>query len=85
MTYIDQLYHSIKNNVQNTCFCINEEKFNYQEFDLLVSQIRTSIQENVLESDKIVGLYAHDDIYTYASIIALWFENKGYVAINSFF
>ena len=85
MTYIDQLYHSIKNNVQNTCFCINEEKFNYQEFDLLVSQIRTSIQENVLESDKIVGLYAHDDIYTYASIIALWFENKGYVAINSLF
>lgn len=85
MELIDSLYKSISNHSSNTAFCINEKKYAYKEFSDLISIIRIEIQEKVNFDEKIIGLYANDDIYTYASIIALWLENKGYVAINPLF
>ncbi len=83
--FTNQLYLSLLNNKLNTSFCINEKKYNYEELKVIVSKIRIEIRNKVSINEKLVGLFAHDDIYTYASILALWMENKGYVAINPLF
>ena len=44
-----------------------------------VAKIRTLLAH---VSDKNVGLVANDDIYTYASIYALWLEGKAYVPLH---
>ncbi len=85
MNLIKNLYNSIKDNSSNTAFCINDKNYTYKTFDQIVNTIRIEIQEKLCDKESLVGLYSHDDIYTYASIIALWLENKGYVAINPLF
>ncbi|GGD10093.1 AMP-binding protein [Hyunsoonleella pacifica] len=85
MELINTLYNSIKEHSSNTAFCINEQYYTYKEFNHLVNQIRSEIIQKIGVDEKIIGLFAHDDIYTYASIIALWLENKGYVALNPLF
>lgn len=49
----------------------------------VVNTIRESIRETIPASDKNVALIANDDIQTYASILALWFEGKAYVPITT--
>ncbi|MFS4481937.1 AMP-binding protein [Hyunsoonleella sp. 2307UL5-6] len=85
MELINKLYSSIQKHSFNTAFCINDINYSYTEFNDLVCKIRLAIQKNINNEEQIVGLFAHDDIYTYASIIAAWLENKGYVAINPLF
>ena len=46
--------------------------------------IRALIRKSIAETEKIVGLVAHDDMDTYASIFALWFEGKAYVPLNPY-
>ncbi len=67
---------------ERNAFCINGIFYKYSELGKVVSGIRKSLQINVSDSEKIVGLVANDDLHTYASIIALWFEGKAYVPIN---
>lgn len=58
-------------------FHINNESISYAGLFSLVEQI----SEN-LPSENIVGLYAMDDVRTYASIIALWLSGKAYMPLN---
>jgi amino acid adenylation domain-containing protein len=79
--FFDLQYALIKHSERNA-FCINGIFFKYSDLGNIVSAIRKSIQINIRDTEKIVGLVANDDIYTYASIIALWFEGKAYVPLN---
>ena len=60
-------------------FFIGNNSFSYKElFDYVLS---IASELNSCE-DSVIGLYATDDIRTYASIIALWYIGKAYVPLN---
>lgn len=73
--------NSIKKCSSNTAFFISGEYYTYQEFGQRISATRQYIK-SVSDSSAIWGLALHDDLNTYASIIALWMEGKCYVPLH---
>ena len=63
----------------NCAFVINGLSYSYAELVALSKQIYALIDD---KDGNEVGLYVTDDIRTYASIIALWFQGKAYVPLN---
>lgn len=60
-------------------FCIADKMYTYKQLFDYVEQIYCEIESI---EDNLVGLYATDDIRTYASILALWLMGKTYVPLN---
>lgn len=83
MKFVEKLYQSLKINSKSNAFYIGDEYYSYHQLLTAVSKIRGAIQKQVSENQKLVGLVTNDDLETYASIIALWFEGKAYVPLNS--
>jgi amino acid adenylation domain-containing protein len=82
LKFLNTIQESLNKHANNNAFCINTIFHSYSDFSIEVSKIRTAIQNTIGASEKLIGLVANDDIQTYASIIALWFEGKAYIAIN---
>jgi len=83
MRFIKNIQRSIENHRQCPAFCIQNTYHTYQDFELQIKKIRYAIANAISDSEKLIGLVTHDDIQTYASIIALWLEGKAYVPVNS--
>lgn len=81
--FFDELQSSIAQFGQNNAFCINGEFYTYHEFAQVISNIRDYIKNTIADDEKIIGIVANDDLETYAAIVALWFEGKAYVPINT--
>ena len=64
---------------ENNSFCIDDEYYTYGELIQKISLIAKYLQNN---NEKIIGLVAHDDLITYASIFAIWICGKSYVPLN---
>lgn len=62
-------------------FCINETFYSYSQLSAKISCIRQSLRE-VKERGDIIGIITNDDIETYSSIFAVWFEGLAYLPIN---
>lgn len=62
-------------------FYINGSFYTYTDLARNISKIRSSIQEHSSKSQNI-GLIVNDDIETYSSILAIWFEGYAYVPIH---
>ena len=60
-------------------FHINGISYSYKTLLDIAAEIQEFLPNNL---DDIIGLYATDDIRTYASILALWFAGKAYVPLN---
>lgn len=84
MNFINNLKKSFKENHLKNALCINEKFYTYQDLSLAIYKIRLFIQKNIDSNEKLIGLVANNDLETYASIFALWFENKAYIPINPF-
>ncbi|MEP1488776.1 MAG: AMP-binding protein [Algibacter sp.] len=82
MNLLNNLQQTIIANSQRNAFCINKKHYTYQELAQVISGIRRKIKSSVLAKVTNIGLITNDDIETYASILALWFEGKAYVPIN---
>lgn len=65
----------------NNAFCIDENYYTYSDFLKRINGIRLLVSSKIPAEDKNVALVANDDIDTYASIFALWFEGKTYVPL----
>lgn len=76
------MHESIQKHFDNNAFYIEDTFYTYEDFAVEIYKIRKGIVSHVHDSEKIVGLIANDDLYTYASIIGLWLEGKAYVPIN---
>lgn len=63
-------------------FMIHEVEYTYREFQAAISKIRGLIRHEINSDEKLVALLVHDDLETYASILALWFEGKGYLPLK---
>lgn len=63
----------------DVAFCIRNKMYSYSQLYDAVEQIWNVVKD--LPED-LIGLYATDDIRTYASIIALWSCGKTYIPLN---
>lgn len=60
-------------------FCIASKMYSYKQLFDYVEQIYDATSHL---KDELIGLYAADDIRTYAAILALWLQGKAYVPLN---
>ncbi|GAA4274191.1 AMP-binding protein [Aquimarina gracilis] len=82
MNLVADIQKSIESNLDRSSFYIAGVDYSYHKLAEIISGIRESIQKSVSNDEINIGLVCNDDIYTYASIIALWMEGKAYVPLN---
>ncbi|HRG59207.1 MAG TPA: AMP-binding protein [Bacteroidia bacterium] len=82
MQLLNNLQESFTKFKDRNCFFINGQFYTYHAFAQCITNIRKSIEQNTNNSENIIGIIANDDLETYASIIACWFECKAYVPIS---
>lgn len=73
------IIHSVTRYASKNAFCIAGKYYTYQQFGDAIEHWRHHYRECY---DKICPLEIHDDLNTYASIIAIWLEGKAYVPLN---
>ncbi len=78
---IGQFLSAVNNYTDKNAFCIAGKFYSYYDFAQHISKIRQKIQ-TIKGSSEIIGLIANDDIETYASIFAIWFEGLAYVPLH---
>ena len=60
-------------------FCIKGQEYTYRQLYDAIEQISCLVNDI---PEMFIGLYATDDIRTYAAIIALWVNGKTYIPLN---
>ncbi|MDR6405368.1 MULTISPECIES: AMP-binding protein [Chryseobacterium] len=78
-SFIENLYQSFLQHKANTCISIEDKNYSYEDVLNISHQIRHQLQS--INSQNI-GIYLTDDVFMYASILAIWFEGKTYVPIH---
>jgi D-alanine--poly(phosphoribitol) ligase subunit 1 len=82
MGLIDNLSESVAENEARNAFNIDGIYYTYGDFARRISAIRKTIRNLIDSSEQIVALVANEDIETYASIVALWFEGRSYLPMG---
>lgn len=78
-SFIENLYQSFLQHKANICIAIEDQSYTYENVLEISNWIRYQLQH--VDSQNI-GIYLTDDVYMYASILAIWFEGKTYVPIH---
>lgn len=78
-TLLNNLYQSFQENSARECLKIGDKSYSYAEILSLANKIRSDLRK--VESQNI-GIHLTHDAEMYAAILAIWFENKTYVAIH---
>lgn len=73
---------AISNHSARNAFFISGKAHKYADFGGRIAAIRRAIEASGSQC-QVFGLSLHDDLDTYAAIIALWFEGKAYVPLQS--
>ena len=82
--FLDRIYQNLCSEKKRTAFYIRENWYTYGELASAVAGIQASLSE--LEADvRHVGVFLQDDMYTYASILALWMTGRAFVPVNPLF
>lgn len=81
MDVIQELSRSLLSNDTNAAFNFSGNQYTYGNFSQAISNVRALIRSNCGPEEKHIGILAEDDLLTYASIVAVWFEGKAYVPI----
>ncbi len=76
---LSQLQSIFAEHADRNAFCIDDHFFTYRDLADEVGNMRMALRH---VDGNHVGLVANDDIYTYASILALWMEGKSYVPLH---
>ncbi len=76
-----RLLESIRKNAHRHCAYVNSIIYSYKDFEKYVARIQNVIV-NSCNSGVCIGVEMHNDIYTYASIIAVLLSGCAYVVIN---
>lgn len=79
--------HTFSKNIDkypdNNAIHVGGEYYSYKEFAALISSIQKSLKDNNLQDEKLIGVLTIDDVYTYASIMAIMFNGSAYIPINN--
>ena len=78
---LERLSTKMAKYLDQNCFCIKDKYYTYRELSILTAKIQQEIRNQYTETTP-VGLVNNDDIYTYASILALWYEGLAYVPLH---
>jgi amino acid adenylation domain-containing protein len=78
---LNVLRKSIIQNSESKAFYISDKYYSYRQFSERISAIRTIISD-CQSNQQVFAIVIHDDLDTYASIIALWMEGKAYVPLH---
>jgi D-alanine--poly(phosphoribitol) ligase subunit 1 len=78
---IKPFLNSLEKHPESNAFCIDSKFYTYTEFARNISKIRNAVEDTKTRTLNI-GLVVNDDIETYASIFALWFEGYSYVPLH---
>ena len=76
---LDPIMHAVIAFASRDAFCINGIKYTYRQLGETIEALRNGFRER---SEQICTLEIHDNLTTYASILALWLEGKAYVPLN---
>jgi len=82
--FLRDIYDHLGEKPDRRAFFIEESSYTYGELGSLVASIQALVSKEAGEVDH-VGVYLADDIYTYASILALWMSGKSFIPINPLF
>lgn len=75
-----QLIQGLTVHGQRNAFHIDGHFFSYAELSTKVEAIRSGIRQG--PPDRVIGVMAHDDLLTYASLLALWAEGRAFVPLS---
>lgn len=78
-TVIQPLLSHLTNENDSVALCIDGKEFSYSQLHDRVEAIRDYVRT---QQSPLMGIIAYDDIDTYASILALWIEGRGYVPLH---
>lgn len=78
---LSKIIEAVTKYPDRNAFFINNQSYTYSEFWSAISKIRNGLKELKTEST-IFGIVVNDDIETYASIFAIWFEGFAYVPLH---
>lgn len=78
---LNPIRYSLREYAERPAFYINGIYYTYNQLAERISAIRSVIRKAEKE-EKIYGVALHDDLNTYASILALWMEGKAYVPLH---
>lgn len=82
--FLERIFQNLSFEKERKAFYIRETWYSYGELASVVAGIQDILSE--LEADEgHVGLYLQDDIYTYASILALWMTGLAFVPLTPLF
>lgn len=76
---LEPIQGSMVNFADHDAFFIAGQSYSYRQLASLVDGIRDRVR---LSQEVVCALEIHDDIETYATILALWMENKAFVPLN---
>jgi amino acid adenylation domain-containing protein len=65
----------------NNAFCIDGQFYTYSDFANYISKVTAALEKEQI-TNKNIGLVVNDDIETYASIFAIWFQGCAYVPLH---
>ena len=78
---LSPIRQSIEKCLDHNAFYIDSHYFTYRQFAERISAIRVAVHAWAT-SERLAALAIHDDLNTYAAIIALWMEGLGYVPLH---
>ena len=79
---LSQIARQLEINSARPAFFLNSKYSTYGELAEKVAAVQALIDKHHSSSNKIIGVVAHSDLETYASILAILFSGHGYLPIN---
>jgi len=83
MRMLERIRESCEKFPERNAFYIRKRYYNYNELAGKITSCRKIIAKLNPKKASLIGVITHDDIDTYASIFALWFEGYVFVPISS--
>ncbi|MBK8497437.1 MAG: amino acid adenylation domain-containing protein [Flavobacteriales bacterium] len=79
--FLADLSESLHTHRNEPALLIEGTAYSYGQLSGAIMQVRHAVRQHVPATERVVALVANDDLLTYASIIALWFEGKAYTPL----
>ncbi len=83
MRMLERIRESCERFPERIAFYIQKNYHSYKELAGKITALRRLISSWKLEKGSLIGVMTHDDIATYASIFAIWFEGHVFVPVSS--
>lgn len=86
-TVTSSALHTFVTNVEkypdNNAIHVDGKYYSYKEFADLIAGVQKLIKDCGFQNEKLIGVLTIDDVYTYASMMAIMFNGSAYIPINN--